>query len=199
MNPHPNPPPPPYFKLKPPGHFYIRTDLLEELCYSEALEASLPTNKNSHAQWLNRLDLKAEEYPLEKIREDNNHPLPPGDFDRYILHAPVLPRNRHRSYLVTNRLGYSAECEGAGLYEFVMLRAVAYAAWRGFSREKAWHALHATSPKERDASSPRISPKWSVGFDRSTGLCTILAHAKPDTPALYLAGNPNYFVPIFSA
>jgi hypothetical protein len=199
MNPHPKQIPPPYFKLKSPGHFYIRTDLLEELCYKEALEGSLPTDHNSHARWIKLHGLKAEEYTLGKIWDDNCHLIPQGEDKRYILHAPVLPQNRSRSYLVTNSLGYSAVCEGAGLFEFVMLRAVAYAAWRGVAQATAWHYLHATSPKDREANSPRISPKWGVGFERETGLCTILAISEPNTEARFLAGKPGYFVPNFTA
>lgn len=171
---------------------------MDELCYKEALEASLPTDSASHARWLNRHGLKAEEYPLGEIWDDNCHLIPQGEDKRYILHAPVLPRNRYRSYLVTNSLGYSADCEGAGLYEFVLLRAVAYAGWRGVARKTAWDYLHATSPKEREASSPRISPNWSVGFERDTGLCTILASEEPNTEALFLAGKPSYHIPRFS-
>ena len=199
MNPHTNPLPPPYFKFNGTGHFFIRPDLLEELCYKEALEASLPTDNASHARWLKRHGLKAEEYSLGKIRDDSCHLIPQGEDQRYILHAPVLPGNRYRSCLVTNSLGYSASCEGLGLFEFVLLRAMAYAAWRGVAQKTAWDYLHATSPKEREASSPRISPKWGVGFERATGLCTILAIGETNTESLFLAGKPGYYIPKFSA
>ena len=197
MNPQPQPLPPPYFKFSGPGHFFVRPDLLEELCYNEALENSLPQGDASHALWLKRFGFNKTEYTLGKIWDDNLHLVPQDEDKRYILHAPVLPGNRHRSYLVTNSLNYSAFCEGPGLFEFVMLRAVSYAAWRGVARKTAWDYLHATSAKEREASSPRISPPWSVGFERTTGLCTILASGEPSTEALFLAGKPGYSVPQF--
>jgi len=180
--------------LDGPGHFRVRPDLLEELCFRQAMLESLPRTPSTYKHWLRLCGFTEEEYPYHEIMDFTHEGyLPSG---RTVLHTAVLIGETHRRHLITDENHWSARCEGAGLFSFVMLRAVAFAAWHGVSQKDAWDCLHVAHGEPPNPGPSRRMPRWSIGYDPKNSLCTILAREHPGTEALYLAGKPGYHVPI---
>jgi len=196
MNPNSKPPAPPYFIVNGPGHFRVRPDLLEELCFAQAMIESLPRTFTAYRQWLQLCGLSENGHPYDKVQDETDYGYFPEG--RVVLHTAVLPGQLHRCHLITDTHRWSARCEGAGLFEFVMLRAVEFASWRGIPKKAAWDYLHAPSEPKPNPGPMRHMAQWSVGFDRLTGVCTILARTHEETESLYLSGKSGYFSPRFA-
>ena len=182
MSEQPNPPIPSYFQLNTDGHFKIRPDLLAELCFEEAMTLTLPKTEKAHTRWLSLCGFTAKDYPFVTILEETDLRYQPTH--RVLLHTCVLPGNSLRTCLITDARGWSAPCEPGGLFDFVLLRAVEFAAWRGFQKKHAWDYLHAATGM--NATPMRRLASWSVGYDRATGSCTILSSEPKDAEAAYL-------------
>lgn len=176
---------PDYFILNEPGHFRVRPDLLEELCVENAMELTLPKTGRCYIQWLRISGYTAEAYPFSKLQEETANPY--RLTNRVVLQTAVLPGHTNRSNLITDGHRWSALCEQGGLFEFVMLRAVEFAAWRSFSRKDAWNYLHAASGKNNEHL--RRLADWSLGYDRTTSICTILAGHNRVIEEKYLSGH----------
>jgi len=145
---------------------------------------TLPKTEKAHTHWLSLCGFTAKDYPFVKVLEETD--LRYQATNRVLLYTSVLPSQSHRTNLIKDAHGWSVPCEPGGLFEFVLLRAVEFAAWRGFPKKDAWDYLHAnngvnTTPFRRIAA-------WSVGYDRTQGSCTILSN-EPKDEAAYLKGK----------
>ena len=197
MNPNSNPTTPHYFNTNGLGHFRVRTDLLEELCFEQAMERSLPLSLKNYRRWINLSGFTEEEYPFGKITSEIDGEVRYTPTDRYILHTAIIPGEQQPTSLITDARQWSLACEGPGLFEFVMLRAVEFAVLQGFTPESAWEQLQVQRPKRPKRGLRRLISKWSIGYERKTGICTILSRNKKDSEMLYLAGHTGYNVPNF--
>jgi hypothetical protein len=185
MSENTTPPAPPYFSSGAEGHFRIRPDLLEELCFEEAMTLALPKNEKAYARWLNLCGFTAKDYSFIRILEETDLRYQPTN--RVLLHTAVLPGHSHRTSLISDARRWSAPCEPGGLFEFVLLRAVEYVGCCGFSRKHAWDCLH-VRPEHNRSPLRKMAP-WSVGYDQTTGFCRVLYHEPAETEARYLTGQ----------
>ncbi len=187
------PPRPAHLFAPWPAHFRLRTDLIEELCVPDAFVRTLPRTPEAHARWLAFWNRSADEIQFGSIRPFVGRPYEATA--RYLLHPAILPGSEHIQNVLTDGRGWSVCCELGGLYEFVIDRAVEFAVSRGCPKPNTRAAFYPayTGKAER----VRRHARWAVGYERSTGLGTILWREQDDTEARYLAGEPGYTVPAF--
>ncbi len=58
---------PPFCLVPLPYHFHVRTDLLEELCLSDAYGQFLPRNDEAYRRWLSCVGRTADEMSLDYV------------------------------------------------------------------------------------------------------------------------------------
>ena len=70
----------------------MRPDLLEELCFVEALEATLPKSQEDHTAWTRTIGFPANEFPHEWVLSSPPDHTPAGDFlFRHFTGRPSTP------------------------------------------------------------------------------------------------------------
>ena len=172
-----------------PGHFRVRTDLLEELGFPETMVRSLPFNESDYLRWLWMSGQPQVKYPLDYLQECRSHP----DFrsERHVLSCAILPGRKRPSCFVTDVRGCVAWCEPGGLFQFVLDRAIDCAQRFGFYEIEARTCL---IPVAHNKVLKRSTAKWSIGY-ASDGICTVLARTDPETEQRYLEGDDDFQVP----
>lgn len=182
-----------YLTAPRPAHFRLRTDLLEELALAEAFEQTLPRTREAHARWLAQLGRTEKELPFEGIQPFVGRAYEPTP--RYIFHPAVFPASDWIFSVVTDARGWSVGCEPGGLYDAVIKRAAEFVASYGCEFPKALAAFY-----PRCGAALRSGPRhgiWRIGYERATGLATILWPNHNETKEGYLTGRSDYTVPNF--
>ncbi len=184
--------PPEYFNVERPAHFRVRGDLIEELCGGEAISRLLPRNEAQYRHWLTVTGNPAGGYPLIHFHEHVGKIYEPTL--RYALHQAILPGYEHPVNILTDGRGWSGWVDYGGLFDFVLLRAVEFAESHGFSPPYPTENLF--RKRESNAGSVALRANWFVGYERGSGLCTLLERGG-DSETLFLAGRSGYWTPPF--
>lgn len=183
---------PNYLVAPHPAHFRFRSDLLDELCISEAMQRALRRNEEAHARWKQIHGFSVHEFPFSKL---NDRPAPYRPSRRYVLTRAVTPLSRRTTNFVTDGDQLTIACATAGVFQFVFDRALEFSTWNGFPKDFACQRLH---PGRRfNKAAVRQLADWCVGYDSVTGFCTILARNCGPTEKLFLEGVGGYYTPIF--
>jgi hypothetical protein len=180
-----------YFLVPRPAHFRVRPDLPEELCVADSMTRSLPRTEHSHKAWLRICGHTAKEYPLARMASLADRPYELTN--RYVLHAVTLPGNVQHTNLITDQNLWSAVSEFGGLFQFVIDRAIELAVYLGVEPGTAQGMF--VSPAGPTPATARGHSLWAIGYERVSGLGTILAAHRPGTIRTFLEGRSGYYTP----
>ena len=181
----------PYFLVHRPAHFRLRPDLPEELCVADSMTRLLPRTEQRHKDWLRICGHAAKEYPLARMAPLANQPYELTN--RYVLQAVTLPGNVQYTNLITDGNHWSVACEYGGLFQSVIDRAVELAVYLGLQPEAAQGMF--VSPAGPKPATSRGHSRWAIGYERISGLSTILAADRPGTIQTFLGGRSGYYTP----
>lgn len=183
--------PPPYFNVERPAHFRVRPDLIEELCVPEIARASLPKTEKQYSAWRQISNIRADQFPLERTVSMRTKPYEATD--RYILRPLILAGQARVSTTILDAHGIGVFCESGGLWDFVINRAVEFAVWKRLEEPVARAML--LPNVGRASHTTNVYATWTIGYERRTGLCTLLARDHGDTERLYLAREGCFYTP----
>ena len=169
-----NPKAPDYLTAPWPAHFRMRTDLLEELCISEAYARTLPRTPEEHARWLAMWSLSADRVPFASIAPFIGRPYEPTT--HYLLRPAIFSGQSGIQNVFTDGRGWNVCCELGGLYDFVVARAVQFCVSRGHQHSKVQAMLY---PKFGMNPGPeRRHGWWAIRYEQATGFCTVVPSNK---------------------
>jgi hypothetical protein len=166
----------------------MRKDVVEELCLAEQILRTLPRAQKEYEVWLRAGGYSAKELPFADLQSRATKPYQLTE--RYVLKAPVLPGRLYRSNVITDGNLWPFLTEQGGLFDFVINRAVEFCVSLGMRHEDANDCFR-LNPRKEPCGYVR-NPFWAVGYERGTGLCTILELNSDETERLYLQGRPGY-------
>jgi hypothetical protein len=184
-------PPKPYFQVARPAHYRFRTDLIEELCVADSMARLLPKTPEQYEAWLRICGLKPEKFPLARMQLLAARPYEMTP--RYVFQAVALPGNSEHTNLVTDGNSWAVACEFGGLFWAVIHRAIELAVFLGVKPETAQEMFVAAAGP--GPFTGRRQSKWAVGYERKTGLCTILAADHAGTILTFLDGRAGFYTP----
>jgi hypothetical protein len=187
----PNSPVKPYFLVRRPAHLQLRPDLPEELCVADSMTRLLPRTEQSHKAWLRICGHAAKKYPLAMMASLSNRPYEPTN--RYVLQAVTLPGNVQHTNIITDGNLWSVVCEYKGLFQSVIDRAIELTVHLGVDPGAAQGMF--VSPAGPKPAATRGHSRWAVGYERISGLGTILAAHRPGTIQTFLEGRSGYYTP----
>jgi hypothetical protein len=181
---------PSYCLVPPPYHFQVRTDLLDELCLSDAYGLFLPGSSEAYRRWLTSVGRTADEMPWEYVTcfTRKAYRLTP----RYLLAAEIVPGTRYRTNLALDGNGLPQVLPHRGLFHFVVERAIHVCVLKGMPESRA--RLKFLPPFPRTAPQGRIESEWALGLDHVNGYCTILVRGREDEER-FLAGRGGWRTP----
>ena len=189
--PHPHKPVRPYFLVDRPAHFRFRRDLIEELCIGEAMARSLPKSIETYQAWLEVCGLTPMDYTLSELKKAAAQPYQPTE--RFVLQTVIRRGNMQVSNILSDGNRWAVVCENYGLFQAVMDRALELADLLGYAPEKMRDKF-VIKAKDNAKNFLRF-PAWAIGYERGTGLCTVLDVEHPESKKHYLAGRGGYFTP----
>lgn len=166
----------------------MRPDLLEELCFVEALEATLPESENEHAAWTRTIGFPANEFPHEWVQR--NHP--PSIPRRAIFSSVILQGDQQRRFVVTDPVKRSVQLPLDGLHSALYLRALEYAEAQGLSREQALSHFQIGALETPHPGPYWLQSNWGLGYQPGLGLCTVLDLRERSTEDRFLWEQGDY-------
>ena len=157
----------------------------------EIMFRNLPRTEEQHQAWLRFCGLVPVSYPLETLKPFVGRVYQPTQ--RYVLQTVLMPNRLQATNVITDGNLWAVPTEFGGLFDFILLRAVALAAYYGVPPDQAKARLFLQDRKTPDNS--RRYAEWAIGYERGTGLCTILEVNRGETKRHFLEGSGGYFTP----